>query len=157
MRVNRGIIADNQVTGAQGNGIDALALTNVTISRNVVSRSGAAGICLFDSFTYGDHKSNTDSVIISRNNLSDNGQWAGNPHLGAITLGGTTTNVTLTDNVITDQQVNKTQKYGVYGHPGANLSGLAIDASNRIVGSRVSAVGGTASARGESGSGGRTR
>jgi parallel beta-helix repeat protein len=147
MRVNRGTISGNVIEGAQGNGIDALALTNTTISNNVVTRCGAAGICLFDSFTYGDHKVNSDHVTISGNTLTNNGQWRATPHPGGITLGGTVSNVTLTDNLVADTQLVKTQKYGVYGHVGAILDNLIIDPSNRLDGNAVSVFGGTVSAR----------
>jgi hypothetical protein len=147
MRIERGTISDNVIRGAQGNGIDALALTDTTISHNIAARCGAAGICLFDSFTYGDHKVNTDHVMVSGNTLTNNGQWAATPHPGGITLGGTATNVTLTDNVVGDTQPDKTQKYGVYGHTGAILSSLIIDRSNRLGGNAVSVFGGTVSAR----------
>ncbi len=63
MRIDRGMVSENVIEGAQGNGIDALALTNTTISHNIATRCGAAGICLFDSFTYGKHKVNTDQVM----------------------------------------------------------------------------------------------
>lgn len=144
--IDRAMITDNVIAGAQGNCIDAPGLTNATISRNTLTGCGSAGIGLFDSHTYPGPIATTDHVMVSNNTITNNGRWEKDRPTGGVTFGGKVTNVSLVGNTVTDMQLVKTQMYAVYGVVGSTLTGLSIDSSNRIDGNAKSAFGGTVSA-----------
>ena len=119
-----GLIKDNIIDGAPGNGIDAPGLQTTTIEDNQISHCGQAGIGLFQGY---DHKTQTKNIKILNNTLSDNEQWDKGPFKGGLTVGfGSPKNILVEGNRFTNTQATKTQKYGVMVVKGTQLHGLQM-------------------------------
>lgn len=132
-----GLIANNVVNGASGNGIDTNASTNFAITGNYVRGSGSAGIGLFGNDAY---------VTVTGNTVLDNGSWGAATWQGGITTGDTTTNVTISGNTACDDQTPKIQPYGFQFavHSAANpIANGIVFGPNNFNCNLTSAFGGT--------------
>lgn len=126
------LIADNTIRNAPGNGIDAPGLQNATIKHNTILGSGSAGIGIFIGY---DKKTQSHDVAIVDNTIMNNVHWKQASFLGGITIsGGTPSNITISHNVVTDNQAVKTQQYGVFVRPDASPNNLKITPDNQLAG-----------------------
>lgn len=133
-----GLIQDNKIVGAQGNGIDAPALQSTAIETNRISNCGAAGIGIFVGY---DKKSQSKNVQIRGNVVIDNVQW-GKPSVfkGGITIaGGSPEGILIEHNTVGDDQVNKTQNYGVMIPGDTHVQSLKIS-NNNLDGNAIAPV-----------------
>jgi Right handed beta helix region len=140
VRVNQAQISANIIQGAQGAGIDAPGLTNSIIEGNIISGCGSTGIGLFSTKGYDGPFTSTDHVEVRSNRIISNTRWADTPHPGGITLSGSAAHVKLTGNRVTNDDVWRTQKYGVYVVPGTTIDGLTVDGSNELGGNLIAPI-----------------
>lgn len=129
-------VIGNNSDGAQGNAIDTNAVTERTIVGNYITMSGENGIGVYAS----------GNAVVVGNTVKNSAKWPGaaaaNGAAG-ISLSGTLGNVTITGNVIHDDQAGKTQAYGVFGVAGLTATALKIDSSNALAGNATAMFGGT--------------
>jgi parallel beta-helix repeat protein len=128
-------VANNVISDAQGNGIDLVDIADRTITGNQVTGSGGAGIGVFKS----------GNAYIKGNTLRNNSRWRLATFTGGISFNGHLGTVVLIDNVSTDDQWAKTQRYGVMAVKGTAFANLKIDPSNTLDGNAVGLLGGALS------------
>jgi parallel beta-helix repeat protein len=102
------------------------------ITGNQVTGSGGAGIGVFKS----------GNAYIKGNTLRNNSRWRLAGFTGGISFKGDLGTVVLIDNVSTDDEREKTQRFGVMAVKGTVIRDLRIDASNRLDGNAVAPFGG---------------
>jgi hypothetical protein len=122
-------ILNNKVDGATDIGIFVFAnatipLQTIQISGNFVARSAQDGIAISSS------GGTIQDVILTNNILKNNGQGGASNNTFGITLSGSVaySRVTLTGNVTFDDQVTKTQTYGLGIN--ATITGAVIQDNN---------------------------
>ena len=128
-------VANNVISDAQGNGIDLVDIADRTITGNQVSGAGGAGIGVFKS----------GSAYIKGNTVKNNSRWRLATFTGGISFNGHLGTVVLIDNLSTDDQREKTQRYAVMAVKGTVIRDLRIDPSNRFDGNAVGFLGGALS------------
>ncbi len=126
--------------GAGGNGIDLYRVSNATISGNSVRRSGGNGI----SFAAASYARIFDNVSVDNNQARLTIVSA--PQAGIFLSGGRdgdppVTDVAISGNTATDDQVDKTQGYGVQLQDGSSASRIVVDHSKRLSGNKRAAFG----------------
>jgi hypothetical protein len=132
------LIQGNVITGAQGNGIDAPGLQSSVIELNTISLCGGAGIGIF----LGYNKSTRSAHLKIRDNvILDNVQW-GAPSVfkGGVTIaGGPAEDISIERNAVHDDQVGKTQAYGLMILKNAPVRDLVLK-DNHFEGNRESEI-----------------
>jgi parallel beta-helix repeat protein len=125
-------VVDNVISDAQGNGIDLVAFKDRMITGNQVTGSGGAGIGVFKS----------GNAYIKGNTVRNNSRWHLSTFTSGIAFNGNLGTIVLIDNVSTDDQREKTQRFGVMAVKGTVFADLKIDASNRLGGNAIGSLGG---------------
>lgn len=133
-------VRGNVTEGAGGNGIDLYRVSNATISGNSVRRSGGNGI----SFAAASDAWIIDNISVDNNQARLTIISA--PQAGIFLSGGRdgdppVTDVVITGNTATDDQVDKTQSYGVQIQDGSSASRVVVDHSNCLSGNKRAAFG----------------
>jgi len=104
-------ISHNVILNAPGGGIDAPGLQGSTISNNVISGSGGAGIGLYLGV---DGVTQASNLTVTQNYVTNNIQWKKAATQGGISMmGGSPNHINIFNNIVTDTQPVKTQPYGV--------------------------------------------
>jgi parallel beta-helix repeat protein len=133
-------VVNNVSDGAGGNGIDLFMVNNADITSNTARRSGGNGIA-FAAASGG---------TITRNVAIDNNQARGSvvsaPQAGIFLTGGrngqpSVRQVTISGNVVTDDQLQKTQNYGIQLQDGATATDINVDQTNRLNGNAMGEFG----------------
>jgi parallel beta helix pectate lyase-like protein len=133
-----GLIQENTIKGALGNGIDAPALQSSVIENNNIRNCGQAAIGIFPGY---DKVTQSKLITIRGNVLMNNVQWGKmSTFRGGITIaGGAPEQILVERNIATDDQSGKTQDYGLMISGGTQVRGLELK-NNDFDKNRVSAV-----------------
>lgn len=134
---NNAVITNNTAIGLSGNSFDinsgALAVaTGITVCNNLSIGAGQAGVSLGGTIT---------GFVGCGNQIYNSNQWSGSVQQGGISVGGTIDSMILSANVSGDNQVTKTQKYGVQYYTASGIAPVVtnsiIDANNILINNLV--------------------
>lgn len=142
---NNAVVSNNISIGMSGNSFDIVGQTptlgqGIVVSNNISIGAGQAGISI----------NGTNGAVVTGNVLTNGNQLGGGNVLrGGLTIAGTVTNISVSNNTITDLQSVKTQLYGIQyatlpGPIAPVVTNAQIDLSNILVGNATSAFNGGA-------------
>ncbi len=127
-------IIGNTCYNASGNAYDTLSSVGLVISGNIGQFSGGSGL----STAFDTH------AVISGNTMLDNWQSALLAPKAGISIFGTCSAITITGNILSDDQGSPTQQYGIQYFTTAPATGdcsnVIIDESNNMVNNVLSAT-----------------
>ena len=130
----------NTTVGAGGNGIDLYRVNNAEVAGNTARLSGGNGI----GFAAASNATIRDNVVLDNNQARSTHVSA--PQAGIFMTGGMhgdqpVGNVTISKNIIADDQAIKTQNYGIQLQDGSTAFDIIIDRTNQIQGNAISVFG----------------
>lgn len=130
---NQANMVNNVIDSAPGNGIDAAAIGERVIVGNFITGSGGDGIGVY----------NSGNAVIVGNLTKNNAQWPAASVNGSagIKLADALGRITMAGNISYDDQVVKTQQYGIHGRS-LTFTTMSIDASNLFTGNGTADFGG---------------
>jgi len=127
------VVADNNIHGVSGNGVDIDNSSNVSIYQNTVSGTGSAGIALYSSV----------NGTISWNTAINNDVLQHFQSVGGIVVGAqNASNIEIADNVSGNTGSVTTQPYGIQIIDGQDItnSSLQIVQNNTLTGNATAAI-----------------
>ncbi len=136
-----GVKVTNNVTdGAGGNGIDLYRVSHAEITGNTSQRSGGNGI----AFAAASHATISGNVVLDNNQARLAHVSA--PQSGIFLTGGrngepAVSDVTISKNIVADDQTVGSQNYGVQLQEGSTSSNIHVDQSNQFHGNVRGAFG----------------
>ena len=133
-------VVSNMTDGAGGNGIDLYKVDFAEIIANTARRSGGNGIAfaaasnaaIIGNVSLGNNQARSSAVSAPQAGIFLTGGLRGDPLVRDVTISG---------NIVTDDQAIKTQNYGIQLQDGSVSSDICVDASNRLFGNAVAAFG----------------
>lgn len=126
---NGAIVANNYSYGASGNAFDLHTSSNLELTGNYATHSGSTGFGIFGIST----------IAVVGNVSVDNQQASTAFFKGGFSIATSVSNLSMSGNVATDDQVTKTQSYGLQVISGTIFSGdIRIDTSNAFGGNLIS-------------------
>jgi hypothetical protein len=133
-------VVNNVSDGAGGNGIDLFKVNEAEIVGNTARRSGGNGI----GFGAASSAQITHNVVVDNNQARAGIVSA--PQAGIFLTGGrngqpAVRRVTISGNIVTDDQPRKTQNYGIQLQDGSVASEINVDESNRLNGNAMAQFG----------------
>lgn len=133
-------LSGNTAKDAPANGMDIVKTKGLAITGNTIEGSGTAGVAVAQS------RGVTLSGNVVRNNVKQVlPGWLGNyPPQGAIGIRDNSSDITISGNVLTDDQATHTQTHGLWLDPAGTVTNVVISGPNVYAGNTAGPLNPTA-------------